>query len=916
MMKKLLCSLSLLSIIGLGANAQTIAPCGTDEAYHKLLATHPEIAERDAALSKEIAEKLSKLSSKELLPFAKTTADGTTIYDVPVVFHVIHDYGSEYVKDSDIELCVSRVNSYYAKQNADTIDVISPYKGFIHNSNTRYIGKANIRWHLATKDPFGNPTNGITRRRSHITKSAGDLAKYDQWPPNNYMNIWVINTMSASHAGAAAYAYKPASGDAIPYYDGVITLWDYLSSFNGVAIAHELGHELNLDHPWGSTNSPEVLCNDDEVDDTPPTKGHKTCLTAALYDTACLYKRNNLAAKPRLDSIKIISDTATNKGIVFKNRTASTIESVSFFPSAAIGSTYIIGLKRNNILIDTAIVVSTVKDTVQVVTRKFKIPPADTATNFTLCFIQNPGAARDTLTSSTSVYPRGFNGSILIKEVGSSDNFYNFFYDWKYTYGYYKIYANDSLVDYPDTTNTQNIMDYSYCSKMFTAGQVERMRAALTSTIAKRNSLITPENLAKTGALDPAPALKPKAEFSVEKGATTAGIQVTGAEPSYFLCADNADASFNFRFKDRSWQANVTSTNWNFSNSPTNATPSAGLITTKFATPGWVTVKLTAGNTNGSDEFETTPGVYVADPKAINPLGYYQDFTNDAENAKWPIFNYYNNRYKWEIYKGGSGVYDGMSMRYRTYDDRGFPENLLGDAAGDYDDFFSPAFDLSVLGAVNGNLNFMYAGAYATNNPDLMKDVFEIAYSTTCGGNWTTLKTMKDAELQTVGTIPVGEYRADWNEWKPMSIDLKTSTGTPIRDKRVFFRFRYKPSSRPVTFSSSAMYASGNNFYLDRINISDNPLSVNEMILGDKKVALAPNPATNNTYVLFQKSNANVKVEVLDMTGKLVYSVKANINQSNARVEIPVAQLGAKGIYLVRITGDDNLNQTEKLVVY
>jgi hypothetical protein len=910
MMKKLLYSLSLLGFFGLSAHAQSTTPCGTDEVYKRLVATHPEIADRDAALSKEITEKLSKMSLKDLSPFAKTTDDGTTIYDVPLVFHIIHDYGEEYVSDADVELCVARVNSYYAKQNADTIDVINPFKGFIHNSKTRYIGKANIKWHLATKDPFGNPTRGITRRRDYGSLAANDLAKYDQWPPNNYMNVWVIRAFKPSSDGfkPAAYAYKPSSGDVIPYYDGVISLSSYLLAYNSVAIAHEFGHELNLDHPWGGTNSPGVACGDDEVDDTPPTKGHENCLTAALYDTACLFKRNALAAKPRLDSIKIISDTSTNKGIVFKNRTATTIESVTFFPTAAIGSTYIIGLKRNDIVIDTAVVMTTVINAAQIVTRKFKLPPADTATNFTLCFLQNPGAARDTLTASTSIYPRGFNGTILLKEVGSSDNFYNFFYDWKFTYGFYKIYANDSLVDYPDTTNTQNIMDYSYCSKMFTTGQVERMRVALTSSVASRSSLISPENLANTGALATPPALKPKAEYSVDKGASPSGI--LAAEPSYFLCADNAASLYSFKFTDRSWQAAATSKDWILTNGATSTTPVGGVITTKFATPGWASVKLVAGNAVGVDTFETMPSVYVADPNAINPIGYWQDFANETENAKWPIFNYYNNRFKWEI--ADRGVYDGKSIRYRSYDDRSFPETTLGDPAGDFDDFFTPAFDLSVLGAVNGNLNFMYSGAYGTTNPTLMKDVLEIAYSTNCGATWTNLKTMKDAELQTVGTVAVGEFQPSWDEWKPISIDLKSGSST-IRNNRVFFRFRYKPSSRPV---GSFAYASGNNFYIDRINISDNPLSVNEMILGDKKAALAPNPATTNTFVLFQKPNAHVKIEVMDMTGKLVYSINTKVDQNNARVEIPAAQLGAKGVYMVRISGDDNLNQTEKLIVY
>jgi len=57
-----------------------------------------------------------------------------------------------------------------------------------------------------------------------------------------------------------------------------------------------------------------------------------------------------------------------------------------------------------------------------------------------------------------------------------------------------------------DTTldNVQNAMDYSYCNKMFTYGQKDRMHACLNSTIAGRNNLHTTENLMATGVLDTA----------------------------------------------------------------------------------------------------------------------------------------------------------------------------------------------------------------------------------------------------------------------------------------------------------------------------------------------------------------------------------------------------------------------------
>jgi hypothetical protein len=88
------------------------------------------------------------------------------------------------------------------------------------------------------------------------------------------------------------------------------------------------------------------------------------------------------------------------------------------------------------------------------------------------------------------------------------------------------------------------------------------------------------------------------------------------------------------------------------------------------------------------------------------------------------------------------------------------------------------------------------------------------------------------------------------------------------------------------------------------------------MILGDKMAAVAPNPTTSNAFVLLSKANAHVQVQVMDITGKVVYTTTQSVNQSNARIEIPANNISAKGIYLVHITGDDNLNQTEKLIVY
>ena len=48
--------------------------------------------------------------------------------------------------------------------------------------------------------------------------------------------------------------------------------------------------------------------------------------------------------------------------------------------------------------------------------------------------------------------------------------------------------------------NVENYMEYSYCSKMFTQGQVDRMRVALTSSAGGRNNIWKAANLAAVGA--------------------------------------------------------------------------------------------------------------------------------------------------------------------------------------------------------------------------------------------------------------------------------------------------------------------------------------------------------------------------------------------------------------------------------
>ena len=120
-----------------------------------------------------------------------------------------------------------------------------------------------IEFRLATKDPDGNCTTGVTYNQSALTFNGGENVKDDTyWDNDRYLNIWTVANVAS---GAAAYAYYPGSAPA--NHEGILCQHDYFgttgTSSNGNwrrhTMSHEAGHYFNLAHPWGSTN--EVVLN-------------------------------------------------------------------------------------------------------------------------------------------------------------------------------------------------------------------------------------------------------------------------------------------------------------------------------------------------------------------------------------------------------------------------------------------------------------------------------------------------------------------------------------------------------------------------------------------------------------------------------------------------------------------------------
>lgn len=75
--------------------------------------------------------------------------------------------------------------------------------------------------------------------------------------------------------------------------------------------------------------------------------------------------------------------------------------------------------------------------------------------------------------------------------------------------------------------NVENYMDYSSCTKMFTAGQSDRMLAALTSTVANRNNLWSAANLAATLLSDSTKRMVPGFNLFNESDANDGSLPLT-----------------------------------------------------------------------------------------------------------------------------------------------------------------------------------------------------------------------------------------------------------------------------------------------------------------------------------------------------------------------------------------------------
>ncbi len=407
--------------------------------------------------------------------------------------------------------------------------------------------------------------------------------------------------------------------------------------------------------------------------------------------------------------------------------------------------------------------------------------------------------------------------------------------------------------------NVENYMDYSYCSKMFTEGQKDRMRASLLTL--QRKFLCTPDNQVLTG-IDGSQGLC-AVEFSAPKESYCVGEQVT--------------------FDDYSTQGQ-TSWNWEFEGG-TPATSSAQHPSVTYAIPGKYKVKLTVGD--GITTLSKTKEAYVH-INAVATLPYFEGFeyyTDAQEIENVVIRNITPEVPTFEIVNSAAAT-DAKSLCYFNY--------YTPDQATN--EFISPMFDLSSM-ASSEKMTLSFKFAYRKKKSD-NNEKLTIYASKDCGTIWQKRNELSGSLLSSLVVT---------NSFVPVAENFKTVHVTGISSAFFTSNFQFK-----IAFQSNG----GNNLYLDDINLyKGTPSDVN--IVGISSIDdqmsnwnVSPNPTTSSVFIAFSKMQSEeTHLRITDVTGKIVFENTYQTPQGENEIIVDVTDFSS-GIYIVYLGG-----KSKKLVI-
>ena len=109
--------------------------CGTDEATQELYKKYPHLKIAAEIIEQQQIEQKTNPESSANPP----------IYTIPVVIHILHNYGPENIPDANVKDALRIINQDFRKMNADTTQVVAAFKALVADCE--------IEFKLAQLDP-------------------------------------------------------------------------------------------------------------------------------------------------------------------------------------------------------------------------------------------------------------------------------------------------------------------------------------------------------------------------------------------------------------------------------------------------------------------------------------------------------------------------------------------------------------------------------------------------------------------------------------------------------------------------------------------------------------------------------------------------------------------------------------------
>ncbi len=278
--------------------------------------------------------------------------------------------------------------------------------------------------------------------------------------------------------------------------------------------------------------------------------------------------------------------------------------------------------------------------------------------------------------------------------------------------------------------------------------------------------------------------------------------------------------------------------------------------------------------------FSSTGGIPVAESfsgTTFPPMGWGFQQGTIFDKINWAATSYGN---------PSQGAYFKMLFNYMN-------DPQFSPTAGN--SFFLATQNLSSM--TNPKMTFDLAKARLN---EYYFDNLKVKVSVNCGSTWTTVYNKTDnSTSNTLETVPYSTYPNEYfpasNEWRNETVNLSAFANNAA----VLIKFE--------------VAGSGNNLYLDNINVSQNNSieKYNPITYFD----IYPNPASSEiTLNLSLTKSEDITASIYNNIGQLVQSEQLNgLQIGDSSIKMPVEKLPA-GIYTMIVSSKDGL-QSKKFII-